>query len=121
MANIQQNLINKITSKQIKSNIPVFSAGDTVKVHTRIKEGSKERIQIFEGVVIKKQGSGIGQTFTVRKLASGVGVEKTFPLHAISVPKIEVIKKGKVRQSKIYYLKKLSGKAARIKEDTSEK
>ena len=119
MANMQQDLIKKITSKQLKTNLPNFSAGDTVKVHTKIKEGNKERIQMFEGVVIKRQGSGIGQTFTVRKIASGVGVEKTFPVHAVTVPQIEILKKGKVRQSKIFYLKNLSGKAARIKEDTS--
>ncbi len=121
MANIMQDLINKITSPQIKNGIPKFSAGDTVKVHTRIKEGSKERIQMFEGVVIKKQGSGIGATFTVRKISSGIGVEKTFPIHAVSIPKIEVLRKGKVRQSKIFYLKNLSGKAARIKEDKTGK
>lgn len=108
--------IREIEKKQLKTDLPAFGAGDTVKVHIRVKEGKRERIQIFEGVVIKRQNGGIRETFTVRKISFGVGVEKIFPVHSPSVEKIEVTRKGKVRRAKINYLRKLSGKAAKIKE-----
>ena len=100
----------------MRLDIPAFAAGDTVKVYVKIKEGEKERIQAFQGVVISKRGSGTGATFTVRKVSYGIGVERIFPLHSPVIDKIEVITRGRVRRSKIYYLRKLKGKAARIKE-----
>ena len=109
-------LVNEITNNQLKSDIPEFGSGDSVKVHVRIVEGNRERIQIFEGVVIKRQGSGISETYTVRKISNGVGVERTFPLHSPRIEKIEVIKRGKVRRNKLFYLRQRSGKSARIKE-----
>lgn len=108
--------IREIEKKQLKADLPSFGAGDTVKVHIRVKEGKRERIQIFEGVVIKRQNGGIRETFTVRKISFGVGVEKIFPVHSPSVEKIEVVRKGKVRRAKITYLRQRSGKAAKIKE-----
>ncbi|MFV0380496.1 MAG: 50S ribosomal protein L19 [Anaerorhabdus sp.] len=110
------NLVNEITKDQLKTDIPEFRPGCTVRVDVRIKEGDKSRIQAFEGVVIIKQGRGIGETFTVRKMSSGIGVERTFPIHSPVIDKITVLRKGKVRRSKLFYLRKLSGKAARIKE-----
>lgn len=110
------DLIREITKDQLKSNIPNFRAGDTVKVHVKVIEGQRERIQIFEGVVIKRNGGGISETFTVRKISYGVGVERTFPLNSPKVDRIEVVRQGKVRRAKLYYLRKLTGKAARIKE-----
>lgn len=110
------NLVNEITKDQLRTDIPAFRSGCTVKVDVKIKEGDKSRIQVFEGVVIKVQGGGIGQTFTVRKISNGVGVERTFPMHSPIIDSITVVKKGKVRRNKLYYLRGLSGKAARIKE-----
>ena len=108
-------LIQELTQDQLRTDIPEFRAGDTVKVHVRVVEGTRERIQLFEGVVIKRRGTGISQTYTVRKISSGVGVERTFPLHTPRVAKIEVIRHGRVRRAKLYYLRALRGKAARIK------
>ena len=113
---MSQQLINAVTKSYMKNDIPEFRAGDTVKVHVRIKEGDKERIQIFEGLVIYRHGGGISSTFTVRKMASGVGVEKIFPLHSPMIAKIEVVRLGKVRRAKLSYIRTLSAKAARIKE-----
>ncbi|MFD1672830.1 50S ribosomal protein L19 [Agrilactobacillus yilanensis] len=109
-------LIQELTKDQLRTDIPEFRAGDTVKVHVRVVEGTRERIQLFEGVVIKRRGTGISQSYTVRKISSGVGVERTFPLHTPRVAKIEVIRHGRVRRAKLYYLRALRGKAARIKE-----
>lgn len=109
-------LIKKITESQLRSDIPDFRPGDTVRVHARIVEGTRERIQIFEGVVIKRRGEGISETYTVRKISSGIGVERTFPVHTPRVEKIEVIRQGRVRRAKLYYLRALHGKAARIPE-----
>ncbi|MFV0424944.1 MAG: 50S ribosomal protein L19 [Bacilli bacterium] len=109
-------LIEEITLNQIKKDIPDFRPGDSLKVHVRIVEGNRERIQLFEGVVIARKGKGISETFTVRKISYGVGVERTFPIHSPKIDKIEVVKRGKVRRAKLYYLRGLSGKAARIKE-----
>ncbi len=110
------NLVNEITKEQLKTDLPELRAGMTVRVDVMIKEGDKSRIQAFEGMVIKVQGSGIGQTFTVRKLSNGVGVERTFPVHSPLIDKITVLRVGKVRRSKLYYLRGRSGKSARIKE-----
>ena len=110
------NLVNEITKDQMKTDLPELRAGLTVRVDVRIKEGDKSRIQAFEGIIIRVQGSGIGQTFTVRKLSSGVGVERTFPVHSPLIDKITVLRKGKVRRSRLYYLRGRSGKSARIKE-----
>src|SRR5699024_8212724 len=111
-----QKLIADITKDQLRTDHPEFRAGDTVKVHAKVVEGTRERIQIFEGVVIKRQNGGINETFTVRKLSYGVGVERTFPLHSPRVAEIEVTRRGIVRRAKLYYLRNLRGKAARIKE-----
>lgn len=110
------DFIKMIEEQQMKSDIPSFRPGDTVKVHVKIVEGSRERIQIFEGVVIKRKGDGLRETFTVRRVTNGVGVERTFPLHTPRIDKIEIVRKGIVRRAKLYYLRKLSGKAARIRE-----
>jgi large subunit ribosomal protein L19 len=110
------NVIEAIEKEQMRTDIPDFRPGDTVKVHARIKEGEKERIQIFQGVVIRKRGGNTGATFTVRKVSYGIGVERVFPLHSPFVDKIEIVSKGKVRRARLYYLRKLRGKAARIKE-----
>ena len=109
------DLIKSITQEYEKDNIPEFSVGDTVKVHVKIKEGNRERIQVFEGFVLKRQNGGISETFTVRRLSSGIGVEKTFPLHSPSIEKIEVVRKGDVRRAKLNYMRGRTGKAARIK------
>lgn len=111
-----QQLINAVTKNYMKNDVPEFRAGDTVRVHVRIKEGEKERIQIFEGLVIYRHGGGISATFTVRKISSGVGVEKIFPVHSPMIAKIEVVRLGKVRRAKLSYIRSLSAKAARIKE-----
>ncbi|MBL0388874.1 50S ribosomal protein L19 [Tumebacillus sp. ITR2] len=113
---MNQNLLAQITAEQIRTDIPTFKAGDTVRVHVKVKEGNRERIQVFEGVVIKRRGGGISATFTVRKISYGVGVERTFPLHTPKFEKIEVMRRGRVRRAKLYYLRNLTGKAARIKE-----
>jgi large subunit ribosomal protein L19 len=110
------NAIDKIESEQLKKNVPSFIAGDTVRVHLKIKEGEKERVQVFEGLVIAKKHGGIRETFTVRKVSFGIGVERIFPLHSSRIEKIDIIKRGKVRRAKLYYLRNLKGKAARIKE-----
>ena len=109
-------LINEITKSQLRDDIPDFKAGDTVRVHAKIVEGERERVQLFEGVVVKRRGTGVSATYTVRKISSGVGVERTFPVNTPRVEKIEVIRHGAVRRAKLYYLRALRGKAARIKE-----
>jgi large subunit ribosomal protein L19 len=113
---MNQKLVDQITAEQIKKDVPSFKSGDTVKVMVRIIESGKERLQAFEGVVVARKGSGINESFTVRKMSSGIGVHRIFPIHAPTVASIEVLKKGKVRRNKLTYLTKLSGKAARIKE-----
>ena len=109
------NLIEEITARQLKQDVPSFSSGDTVAVSVRIIENKKERIQVFEGVVMQRRGHGVGETFTVRKISSGIGVERTFCVNSPAIAKIEVVRRGKVRRAKISYMRKLSGKAARIK------
>ncbi len=109
-------LIEAVESQFLREDVPEFRPGDTVRVHAKVVEGTRERIQVFEGVVIKRQGGGINESFTVRKISSGVGVERTFPIHSPRVAKIEVARRGKVRRAKLYYLRSRSGKAARIKE-----
>ena len=110
------DIIKSIEHEQLKNKIPELKVGNTVRVHVRIKEGNKERIQVFEGIIIKVQGGGVNQTFTVRKISYQVGVERTFPVHTPIIDHIEVVKVGKVRRAKLHYLRGLSGKAARIKE-----
>jgi len=110
------NPIEMLEKQQMRVDLPPFKAGDTVRVHSRIREGDKERIQVFEGVVIRKRKGTTGATFTVRKISYGVGVEKIFPFHSPTIDKIEVIFRGKVRRARLYYLRKLRGKAARLKE-----
>ena len=109
-------IIKNIEAAQLKENVPSFNVGDTVKVYGKIKEGNRERIQVFEGTVIKKQGGSNRTTFTVRKISNGVGVEKTWPLHSPNVEKVEIVRKGKVRRAKLYYLRDRVGKAAKVKE-----
>ena len=109
------DVLKAVTQEYIKTDIPAFNVGDTVKVHVKIKEGNRERIQVFEGFVLKKQNGGISETFTVRKISSGVGVEKTFPLHSPKIEKIEVVRKGDVRRAKLNYMRERTGKAAKIK------
>ena len=111
------DLIKHLTDGQLKETVDNFNIGDTIKVHNRIKEGSRERIQIFEGTVIAKKHGGIQETFTVRRVSYGVGVEKTFPVHSPNVEKVEVVRKGKVRRAKLYYLRDRVGQAAKVKED----
>ena len=110
------NILQAITQEQLRSDLPSFRPGDTLKVHVKVIEGTRERIQLFEGVVIKRRGGGISETFTVRKISYGVGVERTFPFNSPKIEKIEVSRRGKVRRAKLYYLRELRGKAARIKE-----
>lgn len=114
--NSMSNLILAITQEQLRKDVPSFRPGDTLKVHVKVVEGSRERVQLFEGVVIKRRGGGISETFTVRKISYGVGVERAFPVHSPRIEKIEVARRGKVRRAKLYYLRNLRGKAARIKE-----
>ena len=109
------DLMKSITQEYEKSDIPAFGIGDTVRVHIKIKEGNRERIQIFEGFVLKRQNGGISETFTVRKMSNGVGVEKTFPLHSPKIEKIELVRRGDVRRAKLNYMRQRTGKAARIK------
>ena len=109
-------IIKNIEAEQLKAEVPEFKVGDTVKVYGKIKEGNRERIQVFEGTVIKKQGGSNRTTFTVRKISNGVGVEKTWPLHSPNVEKVEIVRKGKVRRAKLYYLRDRVGKAAKVKE-----
>lgn len=110
------DLIHQIESEQLKSDIPDFSPGDSVRVHVKVVEGARERTQVFEGIVIKRQGGGLRETFTVRRVTYGVGVERTFPLHSPRIERLEIVRYGDVRRAKLYYLRKLTGKAARIKE-----
>lgn len=110
------DVIREIEQAQLKETVDEFSVGDTVRVHGKIKEGNRERIQVFEGTVIKRQNGGNRETFTVRKSSGGIGVEKTWPLHSPNVVKIEVVRKGKVRRAKLFYLRNLSGKKAKVKE-----
>lgn len=113
---MSQQLIKAVTQSYMRNDIPEFRAGDTVKVHVKIKEGDRERIQIFEGLVIGRHGGGVSETYTVRKISSGVGVERTFPVHSPMVAKIEVVRLGKVRRAKLNYIRNLSARASRIKE-----
>ncbi len=110
------NLLQSFEQEQVKKDVPGFKPGNTVRVHVRVIEGSRERIQIFEGVVIRRRGMGLGETFTVRRVSYGVGVERTFPLHSPKIEKIEVIRRGFVRRARLYYLRGLTGKNARIRE-----
>ena len=110
------DIIKNIESAQLKAEVPEFRVGDTVRVHALIKEGNRERVQVFEGTVLKKQGGSTRETFTVRKSSNGVGVEKTWPLHSPIVTKIQVVRKGKVRRAKLYYLRERIGKKAKVKE-----
>ena len=110
-------IIDQIEKEQLRSDLASFNIGDTVRVMVKVKEGEKERIQAYEGVVIAKKGSSIRETFTVRRVSFGIGVERTFPLHSPRIDKIIVVRKGKVRRAKVYYLRNLSGKAAKVKED----
>ena len=111
------DLIKAFTNEQLKTEVPQVRVGDTIRVHNRIKEGGKERIQLFEGTVIAKHGGGISETFTVRRVSYGVGVEKTFPIHSPNVAKVDVIRVGKVRRAKLYYLRDRVGKASKVKEN----
>jgi large subunit ribosomal protein L19 len=110
------NIIETLEKEQMRADIPAFGPGDTIKVHAKIKEGQKERIQVFQGIVIRKRKGNTGATFTVRKVSYGIGVERIFPLHSPVIDKIEVVSRGRVRRARLYYLRKLRGKAARIKE-----
>lgn len=110
------DLIQAFTSEQLKENVPTLNVGDTVRVHNKISEGNRERIQLFEGTIIAKHGGGISATFTVRRVSYGVGVEKTFPVHSPKVDKVEIIRSGKVRRAKLYYLRDRMGKSAKVKE-----
>lgn len=110
------NIVEMLEKEQMRTDIPNFRTGDTVKVHARIKEGEKERIQIFQGVVIRKRKGNTGASFTVRKVSYGIGVERIFPLHSPFIDKVEILSRGKVRRARLYYLRKLRGKAARVKE-----
>ena len=110
------DLVKALTNEQLKENVPVLNIGDTVKVHNKIKEGTRERIQMFEGTIIARHGGGISETFTVRRISYGVAVEKTFPVHSPNVEKVEVIRTGKVRRAKLYYLRDKVGKDSKVKE-----
>ncbi|MFW5998929.1 MAG: 50S ribosomal protein L19 [Halanaerobiaceae bacterium] len=110
------NIIDQIEKEQLRDDIPEFQPGDTVRLQVKVTEGGKERLQAFEGVVIKRQGGGINESFTVRKISHGVGVERTFPVHSPNIEKIEVIRRGDVNRAKLYYLRERKGKASRIKE-----
>jgi large subunit ribosomal protein L19 len=113
---IMTNVVDQVASASLRDDLPEFRAGDTLKVHVKVIEGNRSRVQVFQGVCIKLQGSGVGRTFTVRKVSFGVGVERTFPLHTPIIDKIEVATRGDVRRAKLYYLRNLRGKAAKIKE-----
>ena len=110
------DMIQAFTNEQLKKEVPVINIGDTVRVHNKIKEGNRERIQMFEGTVIAKHGGGISETFTVRRISYGVGVEKTFPIHSPNVEKVDILRVGKVRRAKLYYLRGRVGKASKVKE-----
>ena len=109
-------VVGSVENKQLRSDIPAFKSGDTIRVHVKIKEGDKERIQVFEGVVIARKHSGVRESITVRKVSFGIGVERIFPLHATVIDKIELVRRGRVRRAKLYYLRNLRGKAARIRD-----
>ena len=113
---MKMELLKAFTKEQLKTEVPVLNVGDTVKVHNKIKEGTRERIQIFEGTIIAKHGGGISETFTVRRVSFGVGVEKTFPVHSPNVDKVEIVRVGKVRRAKLFYLRDRVGKSAKVKE-----
>ena len=110
------DMIKALEQEQLRSDIPVFKPGDSVRVHVKVIEGNRERVQAFEGICIKRHGSGARETFTVRRVSYGIGVERTFPVHSPRIEKIEVVRRGAVRRAKLYYLRNLTGKAARIKE-----
>jgi large subunit ribosomal protein L19 len=110
------NVLNELVSDKLRSDVPAFRAGDTIKVHVKVVEGSRSRVEVFQGVVIRIHGSGVGRTFTVRKISFGVGVERTFPIHSPIFETIEVVTRGDVRRAKLYYLRNLRGKKAKIKE-----
>ena len=110
------DLIKALTNEQLKENVPVINVGDTVKIYNKIKEGTRERLQLFEGTVIAKNGGGISETFTVRRISYGIGVEKTFPVHSRNVEKVEIVRSGKVRRAKLYYLRNKVGKDSKVKE-----
>jgi large subunit ribosomal protein L19 len=114
------NVVDQVASASLRDDLPAFRAGDTLKVHVKVIEGNRSRVQVFQGVCIKVQGSGVGRTFTVRKVSFGVGVERTFPLHTPIIDKIEVATRGDVRRAKLYYLRTLRGKAAKIREKRDE-
>src|SRR5262245_28767810 len=113
---MMNSIIESVENRQLRTDLPSFQSGDTVRVHVKIKEGDKERIQVFEGVVIARKHDGVRESITVRKTSFGVGVERIFPLHATVVDRIEVVRRGRVRRAKLYYLRNLRGKAARIRE-----
>ena len=110
------DLIKALNNEQLKENVPVINVGDTVRVSNKIKEGTRERVQLFEGTVIAKNGGGISETFTVRRVSYGVGVEKTFPVHSPNVEKVEIVRNGKVRRAKLYYLRDRGGKSSKVKD-----
>ena len=112
--------LDGVDAASMRSDIPLFRAGDTLKVHVKVLEGSRSRVQVFQGIVIRRHGGGLGETFTVRKVSFGVGVERTFPVHTPIIDKIEVVTRGDVRRAKLYYLRDLRGKAAKIKEKRSD-
>jgi large subunit ribosomal protein L19 len=112
----KMNRLEKIEEEYLRTDVPDFRAGDTVRVHVRVREGEKERIQVFQGVVISRRGGGTGESFTVRKISGGVGVERVFPVHSPVIDKVDVVRRGRVRRAKLYYLRDLRGKAARIEE-----
>ena len=118
---MNRELIKELEKEQLKSEVPAFNVGDTVRVSNRIKEGNRERVQVFEGVVLKRQGGGSRETFTVRKISGGIGVEKTWPLHSPNVESVVVVRSGKVRRAKLNYLRQLSGKKAKVKEQITAK
>ncbi|MFC4335843.1 50S ribosomal protein L19 [Salininema proteolyticum] len=110
------NILDELNAQSLRADVPDFRAGDTVRIHVRVQEGSRSRIQVFQGTVIRRHGAGIGETFTVRKLSFGTGVERTFPVHGPMIDKIEIAARGKVRRAKLYYLRDRVGKAAKVKE-----
>ena len=114
------NVLDAVDAASLRSDIPTFRAGDELKVHVRVIEGSKSRIQVFQGIVIRRQGNGVRETFTIRKVSYGVGVERTFPIHTPVIEKLEVVRRGDVRRAKLYYLRDLRGKAAKIREKRSD-
>jgi large subunit ribosomal protein L19 len=113
--------LREVEKEQLREGIPAFTPGDTVRVHVRVREGDKERIQVFEGVVIGRRGGGVRESFTVRKVSYGIGVERVFPVHSPSVDRVQVVRHGKVRRAKLYYLRALKGKAARLEEEYTRK